>query len=1139
MKLPCPYCQHENEITSNNCNNCGKQLDFTENQIGIRNLKVQLLEIKQKFDFQYTNLSQRVEVAERQIVFLEQKQAYIISQQSLSQQSVFADKNIAKPELITEKVIDKVVENPEIDESFDKNINDAKEIESLLELSKQREQEKAKEYLRKQEQHKQETQFKQEQQEKQAQQQRERQKQQQEKEKAKQAAQDAWQADVQNFFTTTLIGTFFAPLAQFWGYLTELYAHYREQDKLPAFFMTIGGIVALLFGFGYLMQFIADDYFEVFKIAGSATFSIGITILGTYLQQKQKKYHDLGSALQGLGVSINYLIIYFLSYSTVFSFISNNPIITTSLIICNTILAFFLALRFETKVVLVVSLFGGAFAPFYLNSNIISVFYFAYLLLLCFMTVLIALQIKWKTAGTLAFLASTIVLEVVILTPSLRQFLPIGSLTIILMAFAYLFFFFALYDRNPSFPSLKNLFTFKIKETLQANDIFGLAGNAALLVTNLFNIYDGSQGLQHNLGYIYLLNAIIFLALFFLLRTKLTPKMQVLFMVIVGSFAGFAVPQLFNQNISGLFWSLEGLALIFCGFTFGLVDVRKEGYFVLFLGLAKIVFSFPDILTNWQLVLFTDGYINLIYGGVVLILTLILLNKYKNEISIYEKQLAYFSLETLSFWALAVIWIPLTFYFPIWSYNFMLLGVYIWIAWAYRNRLAVSEWLGLSMLGFLVMAYFISYQQVGDFSLRFQSLSAKIAAVELFLSLWFLQFFYEKVLPLIPQIVKVDGIQGQNIDTENYFTENTNSVISKGFTKILREAFYLYLPILILPGTFRFNPEYVPLALFGSVLIAFIVAEITKRKTVKVELHILLFFATLQLFQNPTNLNITISAIILGLCTLFGILIYTKGYLKDEKQTRKGSNNSKELTGFFAYKLINSFTFYFVGIVIFLGVAQVLNMQQSLNFVTPLLVTGLYFGVISYFREHIVPLQSNYKFAYRLGTLISLLSLSIYFSVSYINVSGNSLFLQNPLPTIITLLVLLVIYHVLVYRKSTSYPMNSESAVWDLDLIGVHIANVLTYSLLLNLITGRFDSVFLTIAITIHALILLFHSTAKAYNFSLKISISLFLLALYKLYTVDMANAETPQKVIVFMVIGALMIGSALLFTKFKEKKQD
>ncbi len=1138
MKLSCPYCQHENEITFSLCRNCGKQLDFTENQIGIHNLKIQLLDIKQKFDTQYTNISQRLELAERQFVFLQKRTSFLHETVLQKNEEILIKPEIEKNTEKNKNTSEIPVNETVINENDKNTIDDKSEIERILELKKYKlEQQRNKEKAEKESQQK----TKQEQEQK-AYERQQREQQKQQREKAKQEAAESWQADVQNFFTTTLIGTFFAPLAQFWGYLTELYAHYKEQDKLPAFFMTIGGIVALLFGFGYLMQFIADDYFEMLKIAGSAAFSTGIILVGTYLQQKEKKYHDLGAALQGLGVSINYLVIYFLSYSTVFSFVSNNPVIGTSLIIANTILAFFLALRFETKVVLVVSLFGGAFAPFYLNSNIISVFYFAYLWLLCAITVLIALQIKWKTAGTLAFLASTIVLEVVILTPSLRQFLPIGSLTIILMAFAYLFFFFALYDRNPSFPSLKNLLTFKIKETLQANDIFGLAGNAALLVTNLFNIYDGSQGLQHNLGYVYLLNAIIFLALFFLLRTKLTPKMQVLFMVIVGSFAGFAVPQLFNQNISGLFWSLEGLALVFCGFTFALADVRKEGYFVLFLGLAKIVFSFPDILTNWQLVLWTDGYVNLIYGGVVLILTLILLNKYKNEISIYEKQLAYFTLETLSFWALAVIWIPLTFFLPILSYNFMLLGVYIWIAWAYRNRLVVTEWLGLLMLGFMIMGYILSVNLVGNAVFRFQTLPAQIAAAELFLSLWFLQFFYEKILPLIPKIAKVDGIHEQNIDTEKYYTtnpESINATISTGFIKILREVFYLCLPILILPSTFRFYPNYVPLALFGSVLIAFIVAEITKRKAVKIELHILLFFATMQLFQNPTNLNITIAAILLALATLFGILIYTKGYLKDDANAIK-DKNYVPLTDFFAYKLINSFTFYFVGIVVFLGVAQLVNMQNSYNFVTPLFATGLYFGVITYFKEHIVPLQSNYKFSYRLGTLLSLLGLSVYFSISLISGSNRiSQFFQSQILTISILLILLIVYHIFVYRKSSSYPMGGESFVWNFDLIGVHFANILTYTILLNLFSGRNDSVWLTIAFTIHALILLFHSTAKAYNFSLKISLSLFMLALYKLYTVDMANAETPQKVIVFMVIGALMIGSALLFTKFKEKKQD
>ncbi|MEL7341686.1 MAG: hypothetical protein AAGM67_14495, partial [Bacteroidota bacterium] len=44
------------------------------------------------------------------------------------------------------------------------------------------------------------------------------------------------------------------PFQQIGDYARSLYQHYRAEGKLPVFFMTLGGILALLFGFGYLMQ---------------------------------------------------------------------------------------------------------------------------------------------------------------------------------------------------------------------------------------------------------------------------------------------------------------------------------------------------------------------------------------------------------------------------------------------------------------------------------------------------------------------------------------------------------------------------------------------------------------------------------------------------------------------------------------------------------------------------------------------------------------------------------------------------------------------------------------------------------------------------------------------------------------------
>lgn len=1099
MKLACPYCQHENDIHAKNCSSCAKSLEFTESQVGIHNLKIQLLDIKQKFDTQYQNLFQRITVAEQQLVFLQRKQAF--SQNPLEQVTVNQE---VTPKFIVAETPKTVEEPSKVIENLVEE-NNQKEIERLLEQTKQREKEKAEEYKRKQEQYKQETNshnhshtHKEEPYQHEKYQKREK--------RQKTEPQSEWWADVENFLTTTLVGTFFAPLAQFWGYLVDLYTHYKSQDKLPAFFMTVGGIIALLFGFGYLLQFVEDSIFEYIKIAASTAAGIGLVATGAYLHSKEQKYHDFGSALQGLGVTINFLVIYFLSYSEFITFSSTSPIFSVIFIIANTILAFFLAAKYETRVVLIVTLFGGAFAPFYLNSNVVSIYYFGYLWLLCAMTVLIAFQIKWKTAGTLAFLVSAAVIEIVIMG-SYRQFLPIGSLTIILMLFAYLFFFFALYETKDT--GSGGFSGFKIKETLTTPDIFNLSGNAALLVANLYNIYEGTLGLQRNLGYIYFVNAAIFLVVFLVLRTKLTKKMQVLLMIIVGSFAGFAVPQLFNQNISGLFWSLEGLALILCGFIFTLVDVRKEGYFVLILGLAKIVFSLPDIFTNWQLVLWTDGYINLLYGGIVLILTKILIDKYKDEATNYEKSVAYLSLETLSFWAVAVVWIPLNFYFPIWSYNFMLIGVFVLIAWSHYHKLRTTQWLGVALLGFLVVAYMLSVNQVGNSVFRFQTLPARIAMVELFLSLWVLQFFYEKLSP------------------ESAFNpkDKAASVATLGGVLFLfREVFYLCLPLLILPSVFRFYPDYIPLALCGSLLIAFVVAEITKKIAVKLEFHLLIPIATFGLFTNIDNLNITLSASLLGLATLFGILIYSKGYVQEDKNAK----SQTPFEQFLSYKLSNALAFYYLAVVIFLAASRILNNNPG----NGILVAVLYFGVIVYFRNYLVPLQSNHKIAYRLGTLLGMLAIW----GSFLNVNRN-LASDNLKMAVFVIVLLLVVYHLLLYRKEKSYPMNPSSVIWTLDLVGIHIANALTYTIIITLITQNDSSVWLTIAFTLHALILLFHSTVQAYNFSLKIALGLFTIALYKLYAIDMANAETPQKVIVFMVIGVLMLGSSFLFMKFKEKK--
>ncbi len=1270
------------------CYHCGKTLEFNEEQIGVRQLKLQLLDMKQKFEVQTHNLTGRIEIAERQLNFLQQKQQLLFAQAQGREQ-----KNIALPEISPEILpINLPVNLPEKEVLVANPLATPEEIEQAEKMAEQKRREqqeqerlraeqekafreheekvkKAKEEQAKQERQQQNEKYKQEQAYKQERENFQRQKEYERRQR--QESQAAFWADVKGFLETTLVGTFFAPLAQFWSYLADVYQHYKAQDKLPVFFMTIGGLLAILFGFGYLMQFISDAAFETMKILGTLATSAGLIWAGIYLQKRQQKYHDFGASLQGLGISLNFLVVYFLSYSITFPFF-NNYWVDTFLMILNTALACALAFRYQLRIVLIVTLFGGAFAPFYLNSNIISVFYFIYLWILCLVTVLIALQIKWKTAGTLAFLVSGVLFEAVILT-NFRQFLPSGTLTVIVMAFAYLFFFFALFENKDK--NKVSLANFGFKENLDTNDIFNLAGNAALLVANLYNIYEGGQNmLLRTLGLIYLLNAALFTAGFFVFRQKLTPKLQFLFMIIAGAFAGFAVPQLFNQNIAGLFWSIEGLALVLCGFIFALVDVRKEGYFLLLLGMGKLVSTFMTIPQNWLVVLWTDGYINLLSFGFVLLLTFILLNRYKDQRTRYENTLTLISLESLSIWFVCAFWIGARFYSQQWSFNFAFVLVYAYIAWAYCNRLKITMFIGFLHLAVLIWAFLLSALNVNDFAFRFQTLPAKVAIIEFALSLWLLQLFFQKILPLLshfswasswaesnsnPKTKKTREKQEGSNYNPNYKTDEKETQTALATSLVFRELFYLALPIFFLSSVYRFNGQYLPFAIWTSVLVAFVVAEITKKKSVawewnllvplalavlvffpqskqlilpysaayffkvsvgamgygmaillgillyskfykrkdedktqerspekawldydlsgfwvsllmvavtfryypdymplvawlavalnfvvaeinnknldKIELHLLIGFATFCLVQaafgqsfqnpNPVQQQVTLAAALLGVVLLFGIVLYKKGLQVPPKKV------GKDEMPIFEYQVINAYAFYYLGLVLFLG-----TLQFSRNFIAAFCLVATYFACLVLFRSNLLPLQGNYKFAYRVGNFMGVFGLFTLYSLAIWLARLETMPNQ---PVAVALAVLMLpFYYVIAYKKDTLYPMNTQqaNAIWWADLFGVHLATAVVYASVLALLLGRADTIWLTIAFTLHAIILLFNGASKGYKQLIKLSVAFFALALFKLYTQDLANAAAPQKVMVFMGIGVLMLGGSFLFMRFKEK---
>lgn len=879
---------------------------------------------------------------------------------------------------------------------------------------------------------------------------------------------------------TFLEEVLFIPFEHFKDLAVQTYTHYKEQNKLPVFLMSLGGIAALLLGFGYLLQYTSTYFLEIFKIAFTV-FSVAFLIFwGIKLPQKNEKFKEFGSALLGLGISLNYLVIYFLSNSAVFVW-GSYPVVSFALIIFNTLLASWLALRYETKIVVVLSLLGGALAPYYLNVPV-SGFYLVYLWVLTLATILIAQKIKWEWAGILAFAVVSLVLESIVFQPNNFVF-SLFAQNLILFGFGYLFLYYTFFDG------------LKIKETLKAREILILAANVSLILANCFAIYENA-GLRQTAGYIYLANALVFIVLFLVFRQKLSRQMQALLWVLAGTFVGFAVPVAFDQRWSGLFWSVEAVALIYCGFLFRFSTVRYEGYLVLLFALGKMALTFPVIFLFWQTQLWTEGFINALVLIALSAVLVILFRRNSENSKDWEKYIGYGAFESLALALAFAFFVFSMFQFRDWGYPTAILGLYFFIFMGKKYKLPLTELLGWAHFAWLGFGFLASFQQAenGMTLLSFQPPFGKATIILTFLSVGFLQVYYQKVLPkLIPDLPP----------------NESPTVIF--WTQILNSLFFLAIPIAFLPSVNFFYPNYLPLATWGSVMVAFVLYEFTQKREILIELHLIIVAATVFVLITMDNFAIAQMTILGSLVWFVFIFLFRKGYSKTAFATSP-------------YQLIFSYSFYYLGFCIFLVVLRwgIANADSGLSF----LATALYFAVLVFWHKKIVALHNNAWLAFRFSQVLLTIIAFIFFNASF--------WIAMNQPDITATFLVFVVLYLLIYRLAGSYPAeNQKSRVFD--LYWVHIVFALMYSNIISSFLPEMNGI-VTVLLILQAIVILFNSAIKIYKPLTYLSIGFFVLAVIKLYTQDLVNFTEVQKVIVLMVIGVLMLLSAYLFVKFKER---
>lgn len=859
-------------------------------------------------------------------------------------------------------------------------------------------------------------------------------------------------------------GEILSPLLRFTRYFVEVFKFYRKQKNLPAFFLTSGGIVFLLLAFIYVFQYIPSDYSETIKIIGSVTFSVSTMILATWLIKKDSKYDDFGSALLGLANALNYLIIFFLSGSTVFLIPDH---ISFILIVLNTILSSWLAFKFETKVVAVVSLLGGAFSPFYLISDFVSLPYFVYLWLLCVASIYISFRIKWEILGVLALLSYSAVIGVALTQHILA--IEYSTFLAIFHSFHFLFFHHSLFNGTIH------------KKSLSKEAALLLTGNVMVFISGMIFL-----GIHHEsyttLGSFFFFNATVFLIGFIAMNKRLSNRMRVLYMTLIALFTGICISIILEQDMIGIIWSLEGIALIFCGYLFSLRTVRIEGYGAVGIGIFQIAQTFDQIqVTNVGKSFWNMGFVNLLMLAIVIIVLKILIDKFRAGSVRYERILSYIFFELFSGVFLVAILIIGFFYANELTYNLAIILVFILTWWGVRFKLPYTEAAGLFLYFLIVLGVINSMIATESFSFQEQTFLGKMAMVEALAVLFLLHYFYVKVLPTSRMLFVI---------------------------QILRVVFFLLLPVAALPSVYINYREYFVMALWFGVLLNFLLAELIRKKVLVIEIYVLVAVASAWLFTSINYQNLGVSLAVLSF-----IYIYKRAYAVHVSKTS-------------SLRFLFSYILYYWGFT--------LSYMYYVNISPDLWPTVCYLTTIVFFRKYFQPIRNNYKFAYNLSIAFLILTLLQFYWDHILlstemspTMSWRILFLAP---------VAVLLYHLIIYSKSVYFLRNSNGFNRYLNLYLLNCLNIFIYTGYIGIFLQNWSGLVLTIIYSIHGVILLFNSLNPRFRHLIFFSIGLFTIVVVKLLISDLNNFSVFEKIIATMGVGILLLVSAYIYTRFKHK---
>jgi len=883
---------------------------------------------------------------------------------------------------------------------------------------------------------------------------------------------------------STILGPFTALLSSF----SKIYQHYKNQGKAPVFFLTLAGIITLVMGFGYLLQYSFNEYLPpVGKVSIGYFCALAILIFSIKLAKTRLDMSEYSASLIGLSVILFYLCSYFLG--PYYQLISDlNTFILLSLI---SAAGYILSKLYETRIVAFISLLGGALSPIFLTSIISSspLLYLSFLLLICIGALALSFTIRWQLLAQLSFVLSIALVEFVLLQAN-----HIQSITAILLVHL---FFYKMYI---------NLYYqwYKFKTNRQ-NCLIQLCVSLAFMLLAIEQVSSSSQ----QYGILLLLNAVISVTVLLLSKVNyikrfINKEVKIIALLISGFFTGTGILILTSPELLSLVWAVEGVLLLFLGLRFNYYSVRLEAYLLLLIAsvtaAGNIFLWFYDAIEPLPLLIsltFNMGYLNLISIVILSFIVPILLNKNINRLTYKEKVTKYY-LNHLSMCLLSLfIMTSIACIYPdgFWLFSLLPLFGMIFIShkfnWPKLEEIAFLHWF------LLIIPVIASGLYIGDFHFKAQTLIGQIARVEAFLALWLIAYVYRKLFK--------------------------NSVLFK-IAQHLDTTFFIILPICFLPSIYRQSPEFIPLALWGSAILSVFIYYKIQRPILWLMAKLVLLSAALTtvfacyLVQFENWQGHGLSALLISCSLLLMLLLISKSF--SHQITLSANMFKNKIASLFAPTCI------FWGLSLFILVFGVSNSVYFGLFSAIIYCYALI--VLPYFRVRMKP---YYGLIQKSAWLLSLLLTLGLWQHTEIDKLFNTISIA-----LIYLSILLCGFYISYTSKPLFVLTRRLGLKQKTSILMCHFCLTSTYLSFIYLYELKLTSPLVSILLVIQGTNLLFHTLKTKYLWLMPISIGYFVIATSKVLLWDISGFTVLQKVIAFMFIGCILLGSAFQFQKLKTK---